>query len=415
MDSQKLLRKLFHYGFSNSAINLIANYFNCRSQTVKYNNKQSAPLTTKLGVPQGSVLGPLFFLIYINDLAYLLKLNCKMFADDTTLYDSSTDIAQLITQFVEKLKPFVEWCKFNKLDINWSKTFFMIITDKRIKKRPSEIKVLDVAVKIVDHFKLLGVTIDNKLSFSKFSSELKSSINKKLFSIKRLFYLSTSVKMQFFKSFILPYFDYCLSLLIYFPKPIIQSLNNCFNSCLFKLFNFTQDTTIEEDSNNDNLNSFNNKLQSYGLFSYQHRLMNKLFTFLNNISLNTTAPAELKTTLINAKKTADETQTQSTTQSTTQSATQNTTKLRNGKTYDKSIIITSKHTLNTFQYVATKIFKNFPHINFQQDKATFISNTLTYNYLNIRIFLKAFLKFNTTYSNISTTKKNGKKNMPNKA
>ena len=242
VDSQKLLRKLFHYGFSNSAINLIANFFNNRTKTVKYNNKLSSPLTIKLGVPQGSVLGPLFFLIYINDLAYILSLNCKMFADDTTLYDSDEDIKKLTLKFIGKLKPFIEWCKYNKLDINWSKTFFMIITDRRIKKRPKEITVQDVPVAVVDNFKLLGVTIDNQLNFTKFSSEVKSAINKKLFTIKRLFYLSTSVKMQFFKTFLLPYFDYCLSLLMYFPKTTIQSLSNCFNSCLFKLFKFRLET-----------------------------------------------------------------------------------------------------------------------------------------------------------------------------
>ena len=85
MDSRKLLLKLLHYGFDNSALKLIGNYFQDRYQTVKFDKKITPLMSIKLGVPQDSVLGPLFFLIFINDLAYEMKTECKMFADDTTL------------------------------------------------------------------------------------------------------------------------------------------------------------------------------------------------------------------------------------------------------------------------------------------------------------------------------------------
>ena len=95
----------------------------------------------------------------------------------------------------------IEWCSFNKLDINWSKTFFMIITNQMKKLFPTEILIGDIAVQVVDKFKLLGVTIDNKLNFDKYSSDLRKSINFKLYSIKRIFFLAHSVKIQFFKTF----------------------------------------------------------------------------------------------------------------------------------------------------------------------------------------------------------------------
>ena len=414
VDSRKLLRKLFHYGFDNTSLDLVANYFSDRSQSVKYNFQQSQPLNIRLGVPQGSVLGPLFFLIYINDLAFMLSLNCKMFADDTTLYDADEDINKLMLKFTDKLKPFIEWCKYNKLDINWSKTFFMIITDRRIKKRPKEITVQDVPVTVVDNFKLLGVTIDNQLSFTKFSSEVKSAINKKLYAIKRLFYLATSVKIQFFKTFLLPYFDYCLSLLIYFPKTTIQSLSNCFNSCLFKLFKFSLETSInteeeeKEEENNTNLNNFNNKLNAYGLFSFQHRLMNKILTFINNTITNTSSPIELKKTLAVAQETAEETN--NNIYSNTLSTTNDKMTLRSGRIVDRSQKF-SKHTQNTFTHFTTKIFLNFQHLNFYNQKPIFKSQLQMNTNTNINIFLNTFPKFNITYSNISISKRMRKKQL----
>ena len=149
-----------------------------------------------------------------------------MFADDTTLYDADKDLNTLIERFVKKLESLLEWCSNNKLDLNWSKTFFMFITNRRV-KLPKEIIVFDkivnnkkliIKVEVVETFKLLGVTLDNKLNFLEHCSNLKKVINRKLFSIKRLFYLATSVKIHFFKTFILPYFDYCSSLIIYIPE-----------------------------------------------------------------------------------------------------------------------------------------------------------------------------------------------------
>ena len=106
VDTQKLLGKLFHYGFSNSALQLIANYFSDRYQSVKYDKKMSPLLKILLGVPQSNVLGPLFFLIMIIDLAFIIDLLCKIFADDTSLGDK--DLNTLINRFIEKLKVLLE-------------------------------------------------------------------------------------------------------------------------------------------------------------------------------------------------------------------------------------------------------------------------------------------------------------------
>jgi hypothetical protein len=305
VDSRKLLLKLFHYGFDNNALKLIGNYFSDRFQTVKYDRNLSPPMTIILGVPQGSILGPLFFLIFINDLAFVVELLCKMFADDTTLYDADSDLEVLINRFKKQLEPLIDWCNFNRLDLNWSKTFFMFVSNKR-QKLPKEIYVGEISVKVVDSFKLLGVTIDNKLNFDLHCTLTKRIINRKLYSIKRLFYLATTVKIQFFKTFILPYFDYCASLMLYFPKSTIQRFNNCFNLCLYKLFGFKPDSNdLHKDSFFDDyeqqeeliLESFSNKLHKYGLCTFQERLIKRFLIFAHNILNNVSSPPELKSTI----------------------------------------------------------------------------------------------------------------------
>ena len=73
-------------------------------------------------------------MVFINDLAFIIELACKLFADDTTLYATTTKLTEslekLILDFVKKLNPLIEWCSMNRMDINWSKTFFMIVTAK---------------------------------------------------------------------------------------------------------------------------------------------------------------------------------------------------------------------------------------------------------------------------------------------
>ncbi len=111
--------------------------------------------------------------------------------------------------------------------INWSKTFVMYITKKRV-VIPKEFVFKNITFGAVESFKLFGVTLDNKLSFVLHVSNMRKQILKRLNSIEKLFFLSYDEKVQFFKTLILPIFDYCISLYIYFAKYFIQKLSNLY-------------------------------------------------------------------------------------------------------------------------------------------------------------------------------------------
>ena len=163
----------------------------------------------------------------------------------------------------------------------------MFVTSKRC-TLPETISIDNVKVQVVNSFKLLGITIDNKLSFVEYASNVCRSVNLRLYSIKRLFYLSFSVKMQFFKSFILPHFDYCSTLYLYLPKVIIQKLSNLYYYCLFKLFKFNF---------SENVDVVNQKLSDYGLLSFQHRIFQRFAVFSHKIYTLPTSPPNLSNQL----------------------------------------------------------------------------------------------------------------------
>jgi hypothetical protein len=294
VDSRLLLVKLKKYGFLDSAIELIKSYFENRVQYIKIDECISDPMSIKLGVPQGSVLGPLLFLIFINDIVgYLDKFMVKLFADDTTLLQTDSNLENLISNFNNSIKKLLIWCNFNRIDVNWNKTKIMFVSNKRNVSLPNQISIGSNEIQVVDNFKLLGITIDNKLSFLKYVSELRILINKRLYSIDRLFYLSHRVRLQFFKSFILPYFDYCMSLSIYFPKRTLQKLSNTYYYCLYKLLQI--DMTV---SNLEDFNKLNNKLSNYNLECYQHRLIKRIARFIYKIFNNQDSPSGLKMSLV---------------------------------------------------------------------------------------------------------------------
>ena len=215
IDHAILLRKLAKYGLDLGFLRFFASYLGNRSQKCYVNGVLSSASELRCGVPQGSILGPLFFLIYINDLPNCLNSACaKMFADDTTITISGSSLVDLEQETNLELLNLHCWLKANKLSLNVAKTEFMVIgsRQKLLAESHNEIniKLEDQVISNVDHAKSLGLIIDNRLSWSNHVNELCKKVTSAIGALRRIRPLiSQSTAVLVYNSLIQPHFDYC--------------------------------------------------------------------------------------------------------------------------------------------------------------------------------------------------------------
>ena len=166
MNHSILLQKLEHYGIRGTSLNWFSSYLNGRSQFTFCNNKSSDIKPITCGVPQGSVLGPLLFLLYINDLPNISnKLKFYLFADDTNIFYQCSKLDSLQTTVNTELKKLSIWLNSNRLALNISKTNFVIFASKNKPLKNVTLLLNKKAIEQKDHVKYLGVLIDSKLTF----------------------------------------------------------------------------------------------------------------------------------------------------------------------------------------------------------------------------------------------------------
>ena len=173
-----LLTKLDHYGIRGNALHLIQSYLENRAQFVQINNHVSMNKTIMSGVPQGSVLGPTLFLVYVNDIQNVTNFEVRLFADDTLLYLSDKDSQTLEKNVNAELSKVQQWLDVNKLSLNISKTKYMILSPQFKEKHIYQIKLKENLLSKTENHKYLGVIIDENLSWKPHIMTITSKLSK---------------------------------------------------------------------------------------------------------------------------------------------------------------------------------------------------------------------------------------------
>ena len=211
-----LLRKLSMYQCSKQTLEWFQSYLSSRKQYVCVNGAQSSPEPVVCGVPQGSIIGPLLFLIYINDFDLCLShCSADMYADDTTFHVSGKTTNEISMKLNEDSINIQKWCKDNKMVINTDKTKSMLICSKQRRRTLPENDVLSVLMggrqlNNTNMEKLLGVKVDSNLTFQDQIDYVCKTVGSRLALLRRIKqYIDIPTCILFFNGFILPYIDYC--------------------------------------------------------------------------------------------------------------------------------------------------------------------------------------------------------------
>ena len=205
INHELLIAKLEAYGFAHSALEIMHSYLSDRWQRTKVNTSFSTWKELLCGVPQGSVLGPILFNIYLNDLFYQLVDVCN-FADDTTLYACDTKLENILNQLEDNALTAIVWFENNYMKLNESKCHFLT-------SGSSEhlwIKVGHERIWESQYEKLLGIMVDKNLSFESHLKTLCKKVNQKVSALARIAGILPFQKRHILlKTFIESQFAYC--------------------------------------------------------------------------------------------------------------------------------------------------------------------------------------------------------------
>ena len=198
-----------------------------------YGDTISSSQTIICGIPQGSTLGPLLFLLYINDLPNCSsKLSFRIFADDTNMFYTSNNLRNLESVMNEEFKLVVKYCATNKLSINLSKTNYILVSSSRLN---GSINVNDI--KIQSQIKYLGAYIDQHLNWGPQIEHINNKLAKNIGIITKLrHYVNLHTLKQLYYSFIYPYLTYAITSWGSACKTRLNKIGTKQNKCIRSIF-----------------------------------------------------------------------------------------------------------------------------------------------------------------------------------
>ena len=215
VDHDILLKQLAIYIKNASSLPFFKSYLHNRTQRVLLHGSYSSKEAVKYGVPQGSVLGPILFSLFISDLPLHVKdisVDCDMLVDDTTLHTSGKDIMQIRNNMQESLDQVSNWCDNNHMVINPTNIKSMTITTRQkhqLSPLPFDLVLNGAKIDQVTEHRLLGITIDNKLRWDSHINNVCKTVSRRVFLLSKLRYIvDIDTRKLFFNAHIKPHIDY---------------------------------------------------------------------------------------------------------------------------------------------------------------------------------------------------------------
>ena len=205
-----LLEKLKYYGVTDKTLDLFHSYLSNREQVVEVNGVQSDKGIIQHGVPQGSILGPLLFLIYINDISKSSSiLKFFLFADDTTVFYSADpndpNTEKILNTELEKVSC---WLAANKLSLNVKKSNFLHFHRGKSAKIPIQLKINNTPVEEKDSTKYLGAFIDNKLNWKIQIQHIKTKLSRGIGIITKIRHSVGEACLNLYHAFVQSHINY---------------------------------------------------------------------------------------------------------------------------------------------------------------------------------------------------------------
>ena len=198
------------YGLDENSRNFMHNYMSCRKQNTIVNGFYSPMEKITYGTAQGSTLGPLIFILYVNAFFKSLdnETSIHMYADDTLLMCKADDINMLTEKAQNVFRKMKNWCDANKLTINVEKTKYMVIRHTKAPQEPN-FRSDNSKLSTVNHYEYLGFLLDNKLSMNDYLDAMWKKTNSKLGILSRIRrFITEKTAVRIYKTMIRPHLDY---------------------------------------------------------------------------------------------------------------------------------------------------------------------------------------------------------------
>ena len=243
IDHDILLYKLNYYGIRGTAVESFKSYLSGRTQQVQFNNCLSStikPITSS--VPQGSILGPLLFILYVNDFRNCLDFSTNVsFADDTNIFITGKNIQSVYSKTNLELKNIDEWMTAKKLTVNSAKTKYLLFTPRKsnysVSNTSFEVHFRNNTIEKVSSIRFLGVIINENLSWKEHMNTIKRKIRSSLGSIMRVKpCLTTKAMLILYNSLLLSHLRFCITSWCFGNRTKINQLQRICNKFIRAMY-----------------------------------------------------------------------------------------------------------------------------------------------------------------------------------